>query len=77
MSDARAFIARWSAAGGAEHANAQQFFLELCDLLRRVFAERQVVSADIVEVRPLPPSNQTEFLAARLAYKLIAYAQLR
>ena len=33
MSDARAFIARWSAAGGAEHANAQQFFLELCDLL--------------------------------------------
>ena len=52
-------------------------WLELCDLLRRVFAERQVVSADIVEVRPLPPSNQTEFLAARLAYKLIAYAQLR
>ncbi|MBN1943551.1 MAG: agmatinase [Phycisphaerae bacterium] len=44
-------------------------------LLRRVFAERRVVAADIVEVRPIPPNHTTEFLAARLAYKLIAYAQ--
>ena len=45
------------------------------DLLRRVCAERQVVAADIVEVRPIPPNHITEFLAARLAYKLIAYTQ--
>lgn len=46
-------------------------------MLRRVCSERQVVGADIVEVRPLPPSNVTEFLAARLAYKIIAYTQAR
>ncbi len=45
-------------------------------LLRRLCAQRQVVAADIVEVRPLPPSNVTEFLAARLAYKIIAYTQV-
>ena len=45
------------------------------DLLRRVCAERRVVAADIVEVRPIPPNHITEFLAARLAYKLIAYTQ--
>ncbi|MCK4600936.1 MAG: agmatinase [Phycisphaerae bacterium] len=45
-------------------------------LLRRVCSERQVVAADIVEVRPIPPNHITEFLAARLAYKIIAYTQL-
>jgi len=42
-------------------------------LLRRVCAEREVVSADIVEVRPIPPNHVTECLAAHLAYKIIAY----
>lgn len=46
---------------------------QMTGLLRRVFAERKVVSADIVEVMPIPPNHATEFLAARLAYKLIAY----
>jgi len=45
-------------------------------LLRRVCTERQVVSADIVEVRPLGANHVTEFLAARLAYKIIAYTQI-
>ena len=45
------------------------------DLLRRVCAERQVVAADIVELMPIPPNHVTDFLAARLAYKLIAYTQ--
>jgi len=49
---------------------------EVTALLRRVCTARQVVAADIVEVRPLPPSHVTEFLAARLAYKIIAYTQL-
>jgi len=45
-------------------------------LLRRLCQARQVVAGDIVETRPIPPSNVTEFLAARLAYKIIAYTQL-
>lgn len=48
---------------------------ELTSLLRRVCAERQVVSADIVEVRPIPPNHVTQYLAARLGAKLIAYTQ--
>ncbi len=44
-------------------------------LLRRVAAARRIVSADVVEVRPIPPNHITEYLAARLAYKLIAYTQ--
>ncbi|MHC4563155.1 MAG: agmatinase [Planctomycetota bacterium] len=46
------------------------------DLLQRVARERQIVAADIVEVRPIPPDHTTEFLAARLAYKLIAATQM-
>jgi agmatinase len=45
-------------------------------LLRRVCTERRVIGADIVEVRPIPPNHVTEFAAARLAYKIIAYTQL-
>ena len=48
---------------------------ETTELLRRVCYERQVVAADIVEVRPIPPNHITEFMAARLAYKIIAYTQ--
>lgn len=50
-------------------------WLQVTSLLRRVCAEREVVSADIVEVRPIPPNHVTEYLAARLAYKIIAYTQ--
>jgi len=46
-------------------------------LLRRVSAAREVVAADVVEVRPVPGHHVTEFVAARLAYKLIAYTQAR
>jgi agmatinase len=49
---------------------------QVTTLLRRVCAERQVVSADIVEVVPLPGQKVSEFLAARLAYKIVAYTQL-
>jgi agmatinase len=44
-------------------------------LLRRVCTERQVVAADVVETSPIPPNNVTEFAAAKLAYKIIAYTQ--
>ena len=46
-------------------------------LLRQVCLRKYVVAADIVEVRPIPPNYITEFTAARLAYKIIAYTQQR
>lgn len=49
---------------------------ETLALLRAVCTQREVVAADIVEVRPIPPNHCTEFLAAKLAYKLVAYTQL-
>jgi agmatinase len=42
-------------------------------LLRKTAARHRVVAADLVEVLPLPGQAVTEFLAARLAYKLMAY----
>lgn len=47
---------------------------DVTGLLRLVAAEKTIVAADIVEVMPLPGQAVTEFLAARLVYKLIAYA---
>ncbi|MBN1490030.1 MAG: agmatinase [Phycisphaerae bacterium] len=44
-------------------------------LLRRVIESRTVVGADVVEVMPIPGNAATEFLAARLAYKIIAYRE--
>ena len=48
---------------------------EITGLLRRVSQNKQIVSADIVEVIPKVAGEVTEFLAARLAYKIIAYCQ--
>ena len=42
-------------------------------LLRRVARERNIIAADVVEVMPIPGQVVTEFLAAKLAYKMIAY----
>ncbi|MFQ5807042.1 MAG: agmatinase [Phycisphaerae bacterium] len=44
---------------------------QVTDLLAAVAHERRIVAADVVEVRPIPPSTVTEFLAARLVYRLI------
>ncbi len=44
-------------------------------LLRLVAAEKRVVAADLVEVLPLSGQVVTEFLAARLVYKLICYVE--
>ncbi|MEE8170905.1 MAG: agmatinase [Phycisphaerae bacterium] len=48
---------------------------QVTDLLRAVAARFRIVAADVVEVMPIPGTMQTEFLAAKLAYKLIAYTQ--
>jgi len=50
---------------------------QVTGLLRLVAAEKTVVGADIVEVMPIPGQAVTEFLAAKLIYKLIAYTQKR
>lgn len=50
---------------------------QVIGLLRLVAAEKRVVAADIVEVMPIPGQSVTEFLAARLGYKLMAYVQAR
>lgn len=44
---------------------------QVTDLLAAVAATRRIVAADLVEVRPIPPNNVTEFLAAKLLYRLI------
>ncbi len=51
--------------------------LEVTALLRLVAAEKTIVGVDIVEVMPIPGQAVTEFLAARLAYKLICYVQCK
>ncbi|MXX56516.1 MAG: agmatinase [Gemmatimonadetes bacterium] len=42
-------------------------------LLRRVFTERRVVGADVVELAPIPGMTAPDFLVARLVYKIIGY----
>ncbi len=42
-------------------------------LLDRVFRERRVVGADVVELAPLPGIVAPDVLAAKLVYKLIAF----
>lgn len=42
-------------------------------LLKAVFAERAVVGFDVVELLPEPPSCVSDFAAARLVFKMLAY----
>lgn len=41
--------------------------------LKRVYRERNVMAADVVELAPLPGMQAPDFLVAKLAYKLISY----
>ena len=43
------------------------------NLLRRVFAEKTVHAADIVELAPVPGLHAPDFLVAKLAYKMVGY----
>ena len=47
----------------------------MTSLLCLVASEKTIVGADVVEVSPLPGQVVTEFLAARLVYKIMAYTQ--
>lgn len=42
-------------------------------LLERVFKERNVVAADVVELAPIPGVHAPDFLVAKLVYKLIGF----
>ena len=50
---------------------------QVADLLAALFKARRVVAADLVEVRPIPPNTVTEFLAAKLLYRLIGLASAK
>ncbi len=43
-------------------------------LLQRLFREARVVAADVVELAPIVGLHHPDFTAARLVYKLIAFA---
>lgn len=48
---------------------------QVIDLLLAVCEARSVLAADVVEVQPVSGEVVTEYLAARLIYKLICYTQ--
>lgn len=47
------------------------------DLLARLFRTSRVVACDVVELAPVPGLHHADFTAARLVYKLIAFACAR
>lgn len=49
---------------------------DMLALLRKVFLQRNVVAADIVEVSPVPGTQVTEYVAARLGAKILLYRSL-
>jgi agmatinase len=46
---------------------------ETLDFLKKVFSERNVVGFDIVELCPNPNEKSSDFLAAKLYYKMLTY----
>ncbi len=72
--DIDAFDPAYAPGTGAPEPGGLDWY-QVTGLLRLVAAEKTVVGADIVEVMPIPGQVVTEFLAARLAYKLMAYVQ--
>jgi agmatinase len=46
---------------------------ETLEFLRRVFEEKQVVGFDLVELCPNPEERSSDFLAAKLYYKMLSY----
>lgn len=46
-------------------------------LLRRVFEEKNVVGADVVELAPIGGNAAPDFVVAKLVYKMVAYHSLR
>ena len=49
------------------------FWYETLDFLKQVFAEKNVVGFDIVELCPNEADKSSDFLAAKLYYKMLTY----
>jgi len=49
------------------------FWYETLEFLKQVFAEKNVVGFDIVELCPNEINKQSDFLAAKLYYKMLSY----
>jgi agmatinase len=49
------------------------FWYETLDFLKRVFDERKVVGFDIVELCPNNKERSSDFIAAKLYYKMLSY----
>jgi agmatinase len=49
------------------------FWYETLDFLKNVFKEKNVVGFDIVELCPNPAEKSSDFLAAKLYYKMLSY----
>lgn len=43
------------------------------EIIKAVAIQRKIIGADIVELSPIPGNSAPDFLAAKLAYKLIGY----
>ncbi len=46
---------------------------QVLDLLQEIYRRTTVVGADLVELCPMPNQTHADFLAAKLAYKMIGY----
>jgi agmatinase len=49
------------------------FWYETLEFLRKVFEEKNVVGFDLVELCPNPNERSSDFLAAKLYYKMLSY----
>ncbi len=49
------------------------FWYETLDFLKQVFAEKNVVGFDLMELCPNPGDKTADFLAAKLYYKMLSY----
>jgi agmatinase len=48
-------------------------WFEITDYLKKVFAQRNVVGFDLVELAPIEGLYYPQFLAAKLYYKMLSY----
>ncbi|WP_347173791.1 agmatinase [Polaribacter uvawellassae] len=49
------------------------FYYETLEFLKKVFEEKNVVGFDMVELCPNPAEKSSDFLAAKLYYKMLSY----
>jgi len=47
---------------------------QVCAAIRAIGERKNIVGADVVELRPLPGSNQSEFAAAKLCFRILGAA---